>query len=469
MSRTVKKEGSRRISVSFPSVSTRDEENPKSNKLHVGAYCRVSSTSEEQLLSYHAQLEHYHKYLTNNPDYIFSGIYADEGVSGTKIKTREGFMKMLDDCRNHKLDMIITKSVSRFGRNTVDCLNVVRELKVLGIDVFFEKENIHSLRSEGELLLTLMMAVAEAESENMSSNIKWGKQRRYEQGIASSISGSSPFGYTRDKNGCFIISENEAAIIRRIYNGFLDGYGTSTIAKALNKDDVLSPLGGEWVIPTIKQILKNEKYKGDIHFLKTFITDPLTKKCIKNNGERNQYYLEDAHLAIIEKDLWECVQLEMARRIQFQKAHHKGIGNNKGDKYPFTGKLICKECGYSFLLKYTNRLEDNGKPRWRCGSFYKLRGKVERYKFTCHHLWLEQSATEQAFITSWNSLKKIEVDESADVLHQYRVQQLNQLLEEYGKITETHYELVLKTLDYIEVGVDGAMVVKFLAGIIITV
>jgi site-specific DNA recombinase len=467
------KNAMRKVSVLYPSINN----NVEKPKLRVAAYCRVSSSSDEQLSSCRAQAEYYESYIKSREEYILANIYIDEGISGTGIIKRNGYNFMINDCRSGLIDMIITKSVSRFGRNTLDCLNAVRELKALGIDVFFEKENIHSLRSEGELLLTLISAVAQNESLNLSENVKWGIRRRYEQGRIASMPCSKFLGYDKDKNGQFIINEAQAAIVKRIYSDFLSGFGFNQISEMLKSENIPTAIGGEWSHSAIYKILTNEKIKGDTNFQKTYIENHLTHKRIKNKGELPQYYHKDTHIGIIDKGTWECVQLEIKRQKEYALKHNTVRFHSHNKMFPLSGKITCGVCGNNYGLFKSNRKEDSSSKYWRCNSFHGNNGTaIEGKQFTehntpsrkpqtekrakrrkpplirqmiCTDLQIGDNVPEQAFIKAWNTLKKIEVDDSANVLHQYRVQQLNQLLEEHGKITEAPYELVLKTLDYI--------------------
>ena len=233
----------------------------------------MSKGTYEQLSSYAAQVSYYEHYIRSRPDYELAGIFADEGVSGTDARKRDEFNKLMQAARDGELDLIITKSLSRFGRNTLDCLKNIRELHSLGVDVYFEKENIHTLGSKGEMLLTLIAAVAQNESLNLSENVKWGIHRQYERGNAKSIPSGKFLGYTKDRNGNLIIDEAQADTVKRIYKMFLDGHGTHQIACILTKENVPMAYGGkEWCASHIKKVLTNEKYMGDTLFQKTFNT-----------------------------------------------------------------------------------------------------------------------------------------------------------------------------------------------------
>ena len=271
----------------------------------VAAYCRVSTDFAEQASSYEAQVNYYTNYINGHADYEFAGIFADEGISGTSTKKRDQFNMMIADCKAGKIDMIITKSISRFSRNTLDCLNFVRMLKELGIGVIFEKENIFTLDSKGEVLLSILSSLAQDESRSISENSTWGIRRRFEQGKLH-INQVKFLGYDKDTNGNLIINQKQAKTVRRIYQEFLDGKSASRIAKDLEVDGVPNWNGKpKWYDGSIKKMLSNEKYKGEALLQKTYTVDFLTKKRAENTGQVPQYYVEESHPAIIEKDIWE--------------------------------------------------------------------------------------------------------------------------------------------------------------------
>ena len=287
---------------------------PEKGVLRVAAYCRVSSGQGEQLHSLAAQISHYTQVLSGDASCQFVGIYADRGISGTQVKHRAEFLRLMEDCRAGLVDQVITKSVSRFGRNTVDTLLYTRELRNLGIDVYFEKEHLHSCSAEGELMLTLMAALAESEAENMSENIKWGKRRRYEKGRVESLALANLYGYRKDGGALAIVPE-EAAVIRRIYFEFLDGLNYEQISQGLNTDGIPTRRGNDvWFNRTVMNVLTNEKYMGDCLFQKTFHIDPISHKKVPNKGQLPQYYLEDCVPVIVSKEVWTLARLEIQRR-----------------------------------------------------------------------------------------------------------------------------------------------------------
>ena len=287
-----------------------EEEKPK---LRVAAYCRVSTDSDEQATSYEAQVEHYTEYIQKNPDWEFAGIYADDGISGTNTKKREECNRMIDDCKAGNIDMIITKSISRFARNTLDCLKYIRQLKDMNISVLFEKESINTMNAKGEVLITIMTSLAQQESQSLSQNVKMGLQYRYQQGKVQ-INHNRFLGYTKDADGNLIIDPEQAEIVKRIYREYLEGLSMDKIAAGLERDGILTGAGGKrWHTSIINKILRNEKYIGDALLQKTYTTDFLNKTRVKNNGLVPQYYVEGNHEAIIPKEIYLQVQEELFR------------------------------------------------------------------------------------------------------------------------------------------------------------
>ena len=293
---------------------TRKSEDEEKPKLRVAAYCRVSTDSEEQATSYDTQIEHYTAYIQGHPDWVLAGIFADDGISGTNTKKREEFNRMIDECMAGNIDMIITKSISRFARNTLDCLKYIRQLKEKNIPVYFEKENINTMDSKGEVLLTIMASLAQQESQSLSQNVKLGLQYRYQQGEIQ-VNCARFLGYTKDENKHLVVVPEEAEIIKRIYREYLEGASMLKIARSLESDGILNGAGRErWHTSNINQILRNEKYIGDALLQKTYTVDFLTKKRVKNNGIVPQYYVENSHEAIIPREIFMQVQEELIRR-----------------------------------------------------------------------------------------------------------------------------------------------------------
>lgn len=335
-------------------------------KLKVAAYCRVSTDSDEQATSYEAQVEHYTNFIQKNDEWEFAGIFADDGISGTNTKKREEFNRMIEECMAGHIDMIITKSISRFARNTLDCLKYIRQLKEKNIPVFFEKENINTMDSKGEVLLTIMASLAQQESESLSKNVKLGLQFRYQNGEVQ-VNHNRFMGYTKDDKGHLVIEPEEAEIVKRIYLEYLQGASLKQIGEGLQEDGILTAAGkAKWRPETIKKILSNEKYIGDALLQKTYTVDVLTKKRVKNNGIVPQYYVENSHDPIIPRDLYMQVQEEMLRRANL----HSGENRKKrvySSKYALSSIVYCPKCGDIYRrIAWNNR----GKHSivWRCVS-----------------------------------------------------------------------------------------------------
>ncbi|WP_316399593.1 recombinase family protein, partial [Enterococcus faecium] len=290
----------------------------KIKKLRVAAYCRVSTETEEQNSSYEVQVSHYTEFIKKNNEWEFAGIFADDGISGTNTKKRDEFNRMIAECMDGNIDMVITKSISRFARNTLDCLQYIRQLKDKNISVYFEKENINTTDAKGEVLLTIMASLAQQESQSLSQNVKLGLQYRYQQGKVQ-VNHKRFMGYTKDEDGNLTIVPEEAEIIKRIYREYLEGASLLQIARGLEADGILTAAGkAKWRPETLKKILQNEKYIGDALLQKTYTVDFLSKKRVKNNGIVPQYYVENSHEPIIPRELFMQVQEEMVRRANLR-------------------------------------------------------------------------------------------------------------------------------------------------------
>lgn len=335
----------------------------------------MSTDQDEQLSSYENQVRYYREYINQNPLYELVGIYADEGISGTNTKKRTEFNRLISDCRQGKLDRIIVKSISRFSRNTLDCLKYVRELKELGIGITFEKENIDSLDAKGEVLLTILSSLAQDESRSISENATWGIRKKFERGEVR-VNTTKFMGYDKDENGKLIIVPEQAETVKIIYKKFLEGFNPESIARYLNENDICGWTGKvNWYPSAIQKMLQNEKYKGDALLQKTFTVDFLTKKRSANDGQVNQYYVEDSHEAIIDKETWELVQLELARRKAFREEHQLNFYIMQNKDNPFTSKVFCAECGSAFGRK--NWTTSRGKRKvWQCNNRYKVKGLI---------------------------------------------------------------------------------------------
>lgn len=343
---------------------SKGENKEERQKLKVAAYCRVSTDSEEQAGSFETQVNHYTTYIGKNPDWILVDIYADEGISGTNTKNRREFNRMIDECLAGNIDLVITKSISRFARNTLDCLKYIRELKAKNVAVYFEKENINTLDSKGEVMITIMASLAQQESESMSKNIKLGLQYCYQQGQVK-FNTTNFLGYDSDANGDLVINQKQAKIVQRIFREFLEGRGTGVIAKGLMRDQIPTGSGKlNWTGDDINRIISNEKYMGDALLQKTFTVDCLTKQRINNDGTVPQYYIENNHEAIVSKDIFNLAQQERARRSNLYSGKRKKKRLHQG-KYALTGKVFCSHCGDIFRrIKWSSR--GSKSIVWRC-------------------------------------------------------------------------------------------------------
>ncbi len=324
----------------------------------VAAYARVSSGKDAQLHSLSAQISYYNEYIGSRGDWQLVRIYADEAMTGTR-DDRPQFQQLLSDCRAGKIDMVITKSVTRLARNTVTVLETARELKSLGIDIYFEKENIHTMSSDGELMLTLLATFAQEESWSASENQKWRIRKKFEQGVPTTC---NILGY-RLENGVFQILPEEAEIVRQIFGDYLSGMGITAIVKKLERMSVPTRHGGHWSTSTVRGILHNEKYAGDLLLQKYYRPDHISKKDFRNRGEAAQYFVEDSHEPIISREDFRETQLEFARRRQ-----KFGITGKPRTTNLFTGIIHCMLCGKSYCRRTANAGGAYQKPAWRCST-----------------------------------------------------------------------------------------------------
>ena len=361
----------------------------RKKKLRVAAYCRVSTASDEQLISLETQKAHYEEYIASNPEWEFAGLYYDEGLSGTKKEKRPALMQMITDCENGKIDFIVTKSLSRFARNTTDCLELVRRLLKLHISIYFEKENLNTGSMETELFLSVMSSLAESESVSISENNKWGARHRFENGTFRLS--YAPYGYSLT-DGKLVINEDEAEQVRFIFNETLSGKSARQIAAALNDKKVPSKRNGMWTSASVLNILRNERYVGDCLYQKTY-TDFRLRRHI-NRGEVDQFYEENHHDAIVSREVFDAVSKVIN---QEHKEKNRSEGNLKyQNRYAFSGKLLCGECGSVFK----RRINITGKlkyPAWVCSVHHKDRTR-------CSMKYVRESVLETAFTTVMNKL-----------------------------------------------------------------
>ena len=332
--------------------------------IRAAAYARVSTDSDEQYTSFEAQVSYYTQLIESNPEYKFVKVYADEGISGTMLKKRKGFNEMMAAARRHEFDLLFTKSLSRFARNTVDSISAIRELKELGIDVYFEEQKLHTINATGELIITILSALAQEESRNISENVKWGIRKSFADGKVLIPYGNF-LGYKKGKNGLPEIDEEEAKVVKLIYQMFWQGYSTHQIAKHLNEKQIPMPSKKKdqngnyvykWQVSTIVSILTNEKYKGEAILQKTYIGDYLTHKQVKNDGKDIPiYHVRDSHPFIIPVEEWEMVQIEMKRR----GVRYSGLS--------FIGsKVVCGDCGSNYGQKVWHSTDKYRKVIYQC-------------------------------------------------------------------------------------------------------
>ena len=376
---------------------------PQMKAMRVAAYCRVSTLQEQQETSYEAQVNYYTEKIENNPSWKLAGIYADDGKSATSTKNRSNFQAMIEDCMAGKIDMVITKSISRFARNTVDSLMNIRKLKEKNIAVFFEKEGINTLEGSGELLVTILSSQAQEESRNISENCHWGIVRKFESGKVI-VNHSKFLGYTKNKDGNLVIIPEEADLVRRIFRLFLEGNSSYKIKRILEADGILTVTGKTvWQATVIDKMLSNEKYMGDALMQKTYTVDFLTKKKVINKSIVPQYYIEDNHEAIIPKELYHRVQEEKARRGAIyrpasRKADAPSIKGKYSAKYVLSDIMVCAECGQPYRRQVWSKYGMK-KAVWRCDN--RLKHGSKRCK---HSPTLKEDSLHEAIMTAINTV-----------------------------------------------------------------
>ncbi len=398
-------QGEMRVVV-IPAKSS--EENKQAAKcLRVAAYCRVSTDDEEQKTSYEAQIGYYTEKINQNPEWQMAGIFADEGISGTQAKKRPEFLKMIRLCRQRKIDIILTKSLSRFARNTVDSLGYIRELRALGIAVISEKENINTLTAESEMLITIMSCFAQAESESISKNVSWGVRQSFKNGNVP-MQYARLLGYRKGHDGNAEIIPEEAEVVKEIYRCYLDGMSMNLIADRLNEKGLTTKGGSSPYRKTVVQrILTNEKYTGDALLQKTYVTDCITKKTRKNNGELPMYLVKNHHEPIISRSDFNRVQEEMARRSAKRTIADKLTKTGQGKysaKYALSELLICGECGEHYR-RVTWTAKGFKEIKWRCVS------RIQYGKKKCHSSpTVDEQALHRAIVSAVNEFCTVKDD-----------------------------------------------------------
>lgn len=362
-------------------------------KRRVAAYARVSTDSEEQQTSYEAQVDYYTKYIKERDDWEFINVYTDEGISAVNTKRREGFKQMVADALAGKIDLIVTKSVSRFARNTVDSLNTIRQLKEKHVECYFEKESIWTFDGKGELLLTIMSSLAQEESRSISENVTWGQRKRFSDGKVTMPYGRF-LGYTKGADGKPKIVEEEARIVREIFQMFLNNISIREICRELTQRGVPTPGGKQnWAVSTVRSILSNERYKGDALLQKRFTVDFLSKKMKRNEGEVPQYYVENSHPAIISPEMFDLVQAELEKVIS--------AGYKRSSVSCFSGKIFCAYCGEVYSRKTwttTKKRQPVKRQVWQCNAKYPERGEV------CPSIHVTEEEIKEAFLLALNQI-----------------------------------------------------------------
>ena len=337
----------------------------------VCAYARVSTDSTDQLNSYNAQINEYTNRIQENIDWDFVDLYADEGTSGTSMKKRINFLRMIEDARNGKIDLILTKSLSRFARNTIDCLSIIQELRLINVEVFFEKENLSSTDSKVDLMLTIFSSIAQEEARNISENVKWGIRKRYKEGTIR-INTSRFLGYDKDAHGKIIINENESKIVKMIFNLYISGMSYREITKHLIDNEIKNGRKEVvWHPANIMNILKNEKYMGDVLLQKRVTLDYLSHKSVINTGQAPQYYIENNHEAIISKELFDVVQQTIKNRSTVNDS------SRYGNQFPLSGIVHCGSCGRVLNRNYYNYRTENERVVLTCKNTSKERIKCD--------------------------------------------------------------------------------------------
>ena len=373
-------------------------------QLRVAAYCRVSTDDEEQLTSYEAQKNYYTDKIMTNKEWTMAGIFADEGITGTSARKRPEFLRMIRQCKQGKIDIVLTKSISRFARNTVDCLNFVRALKELGIAVIFEKENMNTLEIDSEILITMLGAFAQSESESISANVRWGIRQAMKEGKAT-IQYKYLYGYRKGDDGKPEIIPEQAEVVRKIYDLFLSGTPVRGIQEYLNMSAVPN-INGEpkWARSAIDSILTNEKYCGDVLLQKTYIDDCINKKVKKNTGQLPMYLVQNHHEGIISRETFDAAQAELARRSAGKSPSKKNAPTGRSrysSKYALSDRLYCGECGTRYQRCTWRNRDGSKRIVWRCVS------RVDYGNKYCHDSpTLDEEPLHRAILAAVNSAVK---------------------------------------------------------------
>ena len=425
--------------------------------LNVAAYCRVSTRFEQQENSYEAQIAYYTRKIGMNKSWSCAGIYADEGKAATGTKFRDSFNDMIEDCYAGKIDLILTKSISRFARNTVDCLRIIRELKERQIRILFEKENIDTMDNTGELLITILSSQAQEESRNLSENTRWGIVRKFEQGIVQ-VNHNKFMGYTKNAEGKLVIVPEEADVIRKIFDLYAQGIGIYKIAKTLEDEGIKTATGlSKWHSSTIHKMLQCEKYIGDAILQKTYTIDFLTKKKVLNNGYVKKYYVRNSHEAIISKEQFYQVQEELKRRSCTGEIN---IRKRYSSAYPLSGIIICGKCN-GIYTRVTWQKKNDKIYVWRCRERLKT-GAI----FCKRSATVKESGMIKLLIELFNSILKTDSAEATVYLLKTKAA-LRVKIEEKGEFEEVDItkQLLNTVIDRIVVEDDKTATVLFKSGL----
>ncbi len=441
-------------------------------KVRLAAYCRVSTNNEDQLYSFDNQVNYYRNYAVEHSQYDLIDIYADEGITGTSTRHREQFKRMIQDCEEGKIDMVITKSVTRFARNTQDCLNYSRKLKDLGRGSQFEREGINTLDGAGELLFTILASLAQDESRSISENCKWGIRALFKQGKLH-MNTQRFMGYDKNEKKQLVINPAQAEVVRRVFDEFIRGYSPDAIARRLREDGVPGALGEvRWQSSTIMGMLRNEKYMGDAICQKTYTADFLNGRNVVNHGEVEQVYIKENHEPIVDKSAWQAVQLELDRRQKYAaRVGVRGMGRYT-DLVPFSTRVVCGNCGRVYYRRTWEK--ETGKVKvWQCISRYEKKGHTG-----CGNVNLLERDMMPAFSEAWNGILNTREERlplwneqlsNENALISLRAKQMIHLTGKGKPNREELLDVLRMTLDHVVVHPDGKVLIILLDGTKMTV
>lgn len=413
----------------------------------VCAYCRVSTDNDEQKTSVDYQIDEYTKRIQLNPDWVFAGIFADEGISGTSTKNRKQFNEMINLARSKKIDLILTKSISRFTRNTVDCLNYIRELRAIGVEIYFEKENIYSSDSKVDFLLTIMSSIAQEEARNTSENVKWTVQKRFKEGVPI-VNTQRFLGYTKDKKGGqLVIVPEEAKIVKELFALYIGGVGPAEIRRIFEAKGYKTGAGKtKWLGTTINDMLKNEKYCGGLLLQKTVSLDYLSHKRVANRDLAPMYHIENSHEPIVDKETFLLARQIMKDRANVKAGEDKNLAKYTR-RYPLSGIVICGNCGHALKRRYWNYGKDSNKVVVLCGGY------VNSGKTKCKAKGIESSIIEQTAIEVINKVFLSEFDIMKDI---YKAVLSSVNIVE----TDTRMDVLTKSINEIEIKINELVDMK---------